>query len=211
MKVKKLNDSFRRLWIVLLLPWRKKVKVKWSRYRPGVAQRVGRGILYSSTTTALEGSEWSAARPGCILHPRKTRYPLYRRLGGPQGRSGRAENLVATGIRSRTVQPVASHYTDWATGPTLPWLGTWKRAYASWIDVFGVLFYVGLIVRVCFSSFWKAGCRYWCPDGTGILYVRSEDSQQICKTGIVVLTQLKLFILVIKQLDAQNLFYNKFI
>jgi hypothetical protein len=26
---------------------------------------------------------------------------------GPQGRSGRAENLVPTGIRSRTIQPVA--------------------------------------------------------------------------------------------------------
>ena len=39
-------------------------------------------------------------------------YPFYRRLGGPQGRSGRAENLVPTGIRSRTVQPVVSRYTD---------------------------------------------------------------------------------------------------
>ena len=44
--------------------------------------------------------------------PEKNRYPLYRRLGGPQGRSGRAENLVPIGIRSRTVQPVVSHYTD---------------------------------------------------------------------------------------------------
>ena len=43
--------------------------------------------------------------------------PFYRRLGGPEGRSGRAENLVPTGIRSRTVQPVVSRYTDWATGP----------------------------------------------------------------------------------------------
>ena len=58
-------------------------------------------------TAALEGGEWSAARPGRILNPGKTRYPLYRRLGGPQGRSGRAENLVPTGILSRTVQPVA--------------------------------------------------------------------------------------------------------
>jgi len=36
----------------------------------------------------------------------------------PQGRSGRAENLVPTRIRSRTVQPVVSQYTDWATRPT---------------------------------------------------------------------------------------------
>ena len=70
------------------------------------------GQLYSSMTVAVERSEWSAARPGHTLPPEKTRYPLYRRLDGPQGRSGRAENLVPTGIRSRTVQPVVSRYTD---------------------------------------------------------------------------------------------------
>jgi len=42
-------------------------------------------------TAALEGGEWSAARPGRNLPPRKTRYPFYRRLGGPQDRSGRME------------------------------------------------------------------------------------------------------------------------
>jgi len=53
-------------------------------------------------TAALEGGEWSAARPGRTLPLGKTRYPFYRRLGGPQGRSGRTENLVPTGIRFRT-------------------------------------------------------------------------------------------------------------
>jgi len=52
--------------------------------------------------------EWSAARPGRTLPPGKTQYPFYRRLGRPQGRSGRAENLVPTEIRSRTVQPASS-------------------------------------------------------------------------------------------------------
>ena len=66
-------------------------------------------------TAALEGGEWSAARPGCTL----PLYPFYRRLGGSQDRSGRAENLVPTGIRPRNVQPVVSRYTDWATGPIL--------------------------------------------------------------------------------------------
>jgi len=42
------------------------------------------------------------------LHPGKTRYPLYRRQGGSQSRSGQAENLDPTGIRSRTVQPLVS-------------------------------------------------------------------------------------------------------
>ena len=58
-------------------------------------------------TAVLEGGEWSAARPGRTLPPGKTRYTFYKRLGGPQGRSGRAENLVPTGIRSRTVHPAA--------------------------------------------------------------------------------------------------------
>ena len=37
----------------------------------------------------------------------KTRYPFYRRLGGPQGQSGWVENVVPTGIQSRTFQPIA--------------------------------------------------------------------------------------------------------
>jgi hypothetical protein len=45
--------------------------------------------------------------------PGKTRYPLYKRLGGPQGRSGRMrKNPAPAEIRS---PPVASGYTDWAT------------------------------------------------------------------------------------------------
>jgi len=84
-----------------------KVNVKWSRYRPDVAQRVGRGIVLVFHDRGTRRGEWSAARPGRTLPPGKNRYAFYGRLGGPQGRSARAENLVPTGIRSRTVQPVA--------------------------------------------------------------------------------------------------------
>ena len=73
-------------------------------------------------TAALEGGEWSAARLSRTLPPGKTLYTFDRKLSGPQGRSGRAENLVATGIRSRTVHPVVSRYTDWATRPTNLWI-----------------------------------------------------------------------------------------
>ena len=69
-------------------------------------------------TAALKGGEWSAARPGRTLPPGKNRYPLYRRLGGPQGQSGRAENFAPPGFDPRTVQPAVSSYTDWATRPT---------------------------------------------------------------------------------------------
>jgi len=43
------------------------------------------------------------------LPPGKTRYPLYRRLGGPQDRSGRVRKTPPLpGFDPRTVQPVAS-------------------------------------------------------------------------------------------------------
>ena len=70
-------------------------------------------------TTTLEGGEGSASRPGRSLPPEKTRYPLYRRLGGPQSRSGQVRKFSPpAGLGSRTVQPVASRYTDWATRTT---------------------------------------------------------------------------------------------
>ena len=71
-----------------------------------MAQRVGRGIALLYHDRALEGGEWSAARPGRTLPLGKDPVPILQEAG-PQGRSGRAENLVPTGIRSRTVQPVA--------------------------------------------------------------------------------------------------------
>ena len=83
------------------------MKVKWSRYRSSVAQKVGRGIALLFQDRGTRRGESSAARPGRTLPPGKTRYPLYRRMGGLQGRSGRAENLVPSAIRFRTIQPVA--------------------------------------------------------------------------------------------------------
>ena len=69
-------------------------------------------------TTALEGGEGSASRPGHTLPQRKTQYPLYKRLGGPQGRSGQVRKISPPpGFDPWTVQPVASRYTDYATRP----------------------------------------------------------------------------------------------
>jgi hypothetical protein len=45
--------------------------------------------------------EGSASRPGRSLPPGKIRYQLYRKLGGPQGRSGQVRKILPpTGIRS---------------------------------------------------------------------------------------------------------------
>ena len=58
--------------------------------------------------------------PGALYLPGKTRYPLYRRLSGPQGRSGQVGKISPPpGFDSRTVQPVASLYTDYATRPPI--------------------------------------------------------------------------------------------
>ena len=49
------------------------------------------------------------------LPPEKTQYPLYKRLGRPQGRSGRVRKISHTPrLDPRTVQPVACRYTDCA-------------------------------------------------------------------------------------------------
>jgi len=63
--------------------------------------------------------EGSTSRPGRYFPPGKTRYTLNRRLGGSQGRSGQVRKISPPpGFDPRTVQPVASRYTDWATRPT---------------------------------------------------------------------------------------------
>jgi hypothetical protein len=50
----------------------------------------------------------------------KTRYPVYRWPGGPQGRFGQVRKISPPpGFDPRTVQPVCSRYTDYATRPTL--------------------------------------------------------------------------------------------
>jgi len=94
------------------------IKVEFPRYRPGVVQWVLRGIALLFHYRGTRRGWVVSTRPGRNLPPVKTRYPFYRRLGGQQGRSGRAENLVPTGIRPRNVQPVVSRYTDWATRST---------------------------------------------------------------------------------------------
>jgi len=53
-----------------------------------------------SLTSALDGVGGQRDGPAALI-PGMFWYPLHRRLGGPQGRSGRGvENLALTGIRS---------------------------------------------------------------------------------------------------------------
>ena len=53
--------------------------------------------------------------PPALSPGKETRYPLYRRLGGPHGRFGRVWKISSRpGFGPRTVRPVASRYTDGA-------------------------------------------------------------------------------------------------
>jgi len=86
--------------------------------------------------TAVEGGEWSAARPGRTLPRGKTRYPLYRRLGGPQSRSGHAEILVSTGIRSpdRPARSSVAIPTELA-GPQVTNISTKFVRNVGWVEI----------------------------------------------------------------------------
>jgi hypothetical protein len=63
-----------------------------------------------SLTSALDGVGGQRHVPAA-LPLGKSRYPLYKRLGGHQGRSGRVRKIShPSEFEPRTVQPVASHY-----------------------------------------------------------------------------------------------------
>ena len=83
------------------------VKVKWSRYRPGVAQRVGRGIavLFHDRGTRRGWVVSSTPRPH--FTPGKDPVSILQEAGWAPGPVWTGGKSRPTGIRSRTVQPVA--------------------------------------------------------------------------------------------------------
>ena len=83
-----------------------------------MAQRVGRGIALLFHDRSFRSGCVVSSTPQPQFTPGKDPVPILQEAGGPQSRSGWAENLVPTGIRFRTVQPVVSRYTDGATRPT---------------------------------------------------------------------------------------------
>jgi hypothetical protein len=85
---------------------------------PLVAQTGSRGIVLLTFNVDAVWAWVVSFTPRPLFTPGKqVGYPLYRRLGGLQGRSGRVcgkENFFPTpGFEPLTVQPVASRYTDY--------------------------------------------------------------------------------------------------
>jgi len=81
-------------------------------YRP-YAYRGSRGIsLFSFLTTPLEGVRGQRHAPAA-LYPGKDPVTTVQEAGWASGRSGQMRKISPPpGFDPRTVQPVASHYTD---------------------------------------------------------------------------------------------------
>jgi hypothetical protein len=65
----------------------------------------------------LEGSEGQCHAPAA-LYPRKDPIPIVQEAGWTQDRSGQVRKISPLpGFDPQTIQPVASHYTDYASWP----------------------------------------------------------------------------------------------
>ena len=77
------------------------------------AQKESRGIALLFFNLGVRWGGWLSHAPTALPPKKETRYPLYRRLDKPQGRSGRVRKILPPpGLDPRTVQPVASRYTN---------------------------------------------------------------------------------------------------
>ena len=84
------------------------------------AHRGSRSIALLFLAHGTKRDECLAARSGRTLPPGETRYPLHRRLCGPQGRPGQVRKISPpTAFDPQTVQPAASRYPYCATRSTV--------------------------------------------------------------------------------------------
>jgi hypothetical protein len=116
------------------------------------------------------------------LRPVKIRYPLYRSLGGPRSRSGLVRKISPLpGFDSRTVQPVASRYTDWAS-PAHIVPGTWRKSpygHGTWKfnDTNDSSTYVR--VRVCVCVRGRSASRVYIDCNRNVTDVSLNNSRHI--------------------------------
>jgi len=91
--------------------------LKCSGYRPGVVQRVGIALLFHGRGTRMGWVVSSTPRP--YFTPGKDPVPILQEAGWASGPVWTGGKSRPHRIRSRTAQPVISHYTDWATRSTI--------------------------------------------------------------------------------------------
>jgi len=113
------------------------------------AHRGSRGIVLLFLDHVTKRGVGSASRTGRTLPPGKTLYPLYRMLGGPQGRSGQVRKISPPpGFDLWTVQTVASVFGS--AGRKLS-----SRMYVRWHLQIPACTYFGSSVKyVCDLGVW---------------------------------------------------------
>ena len=98
------------------MPFIKKVKLKWTSYRPGLAQKVGRGIVLLFHDRGTRRAWVVSSTPRPHFNPGKGPVPILQEAGwapGPVWKGGKSRPHRD----SIPNQPVVSRCTDWATGP----------------------------------------------------------------------------------------------
>jgi hypothetical protein len=107
--------------------WCNNVKLQLSHYTPWRRLGERRYSSYSFSTSVLDGGEWSASRPGRALAPGKgPPVPIVLEAGWApepvctQRVEEKSFRLCwGSNLDRPLVQPVARHYTDWATRLTM--------------------------------------------------------------------------------------------
>jgi hypothetical protein len=95
------STYFLRATSTLILPFTLKIKVKFNlqQFTKALRGSTGIAVLFLQPRRQVRWVVNATTRP--VYLPGKTRYPLYRRLGGPEGRFGRVRKISpVTGIRS---------------------------------------------------------------------------------------------------------------
>ena len=85
-------------WLSVSITMSEKVKVALKQSMKVL--RGAEGQLYSFFNLGAGWGGWLTPRPGSFTRGKETRCPLYRTMGEFQRRSGQAQNLSLTGIRS---------------------------------------------------------------------------------------------------------------
>jgi hypothetical protein len=131
---------------------------------------------YSFFNSALDEDEWSASHPGRDLPRAKDpRYPLYRRLGGPQSRSG--HYFIGTWGYFKQ-KYIADYYNLLSLPYRLKYLDDTKyhKLFSS------TSLFCTLILTYIFTLVWY-GCVYstsWRPDGTGDPKMKTLRPTVVC-------------------------------
>jgi len=128
-------------------------KIKWSRYRLDVAQRVGRGIALLFHDRGTRRVWLVSSTPLPHFTPGKDPVPILQEAGWAPGPVWTGGKSRPHGIRCPTVQPVVSRHTDWATRRTM------KIEHTYYFYVVHTYTYITFLTQQCpLSSVWPQ-CR----------------------------------------------------